>query len=65
MKQMYSFLKPYLKYVALAVGCMVVDVLAEIVQPVLMARIIGPGIQAGNMQDIVKRISDVCLFPGS
>lgn len=50
MKQMYSFLKPYLKYVALAVGCMVLDVLAEIVQPVLMARIIGPGIQAGNMQ---------------
>ena len=47
---MYSFLKPYLKYVALAVGCMVLDVLAEIVQPVLMARIIGPGIQAGNMQ---------------
>lgn len=50
MKQMYSFLKPYLKYVALAVSCMVLDVLAEIVQPVLMARIIGPGIQAGNMQ---------------
>lgn len=50
LKQMYSFLKPYLKYVALAVSCMVLDVLAEIVQPVLMARIIGPGIQAGNMQ---------------
>lgn len=47
---MYSYLKPYLKYVGLAVGCMIIDVLAEIVQPVLMARIVGPGIQGGNMQ---------------
>ena len=50
MKRMYSYLKPYLKYVGLAVGCMIIDVLAEIVQPVLMARIVGPGIQGGNMQ---------------
>ena len=47
---MYSYLKPYLKYVGLAVGCMIIDVLGEIVQPVLMARIVGPGIQGGNMQ---------------
>ncbi|MBQ4504438.1 MAG: ABC transporter ATP-binding protein, partial [Firmicutes bacterium] len=50
MKRMYSYLKPYIKYVGLAVGCMIIDVLAEIVQPVLMARIVGPGIQGGNMQ---------------
>ena len=50
MKRMYSYLKPYLKYVGLAVGCMIIDVLGEIVQPVLMARIVGPGIQGGNMQ---------------
>ena len=50
MKRMYSYLRPYMKYVGLAVGCMLIDVLAEIVQPVLMARIVGPGIQGGNMQ---------------
>jgi len=50
LKRMYSYLKPYIKYVGLAVGCMIIDVLAEIVQPVLMARIVGPGIQGGNMQ---------------
>ena len=43
-------MKPYVKYVALAVACMIVDVLSEIVQPILMARIIGPGIQAGDIQ---------------
>jgi len=47
---MYSYLKPYMGAVGLAVACMIVDVLTEIFQPLLMARIVGEGIEQGNMK---------------
>lgn len=49
MKKMYSYLRPYRKAVGLAVACMLLDVLTEILQPLLMARIVGKGIEEGNM----------------
>ncbi len=52
MKKMYSYLKPYLGVVGLAVVCMVVDVTTEVLQPLLMARIVGEGIEQGNLQAV-------------
>ena len=70
MKQMYSYLKPYLGAVVLAVTCMLVDVLSEILQPVLMARIVGKGIEEGDMRLIATTglmmvgVAVVCIAAG-
>ncbi|MBO4991717.1 MAG: ABC transporter ATP-binding protein [Firmicutes bacterium] len=70
MKRMYSYLKPYRREVGLAVLCILVDVLGEVFQPVLMARIVGPGIQQGNMQIVwttglgMVAVAVVCVVAG-
>lgn len=54
MKKILGCLKPYGNYVAFAVSFMIVDVIAEILQPLLMARIVGIGIQSGSMKLILQ-----------
>lgn len=46
-------IKPYKKAVVLSVLFMVVDVIAEILQPLLMARIVGEGIRSANLKYIL------------
>lgn len=53
MKELAVYIKPYKKAVAAAVFFMVVDVLAEIMQPMLMARIVGKGITEGDFPFIL------------
>ena len=53
MKKLTTFLKPYTGYLILAVLFILVDVIAEILQPMLMAKIIGEGIPTGNLRYIL------------
>lgn len=54
MRQLWACLKPYLKAVGLAIVCMTIDVVAEIWQPMLMADIVGEGIETANMPFILR-----------
>lgn len=54
MKKILSCLKPYRGTVFWAISFMVVDVLCEVIQPTLMADIIGRGIQSANVSYILK-----------
>lgn len=54
MKKILSCLKQYRRAAILAVCFMVLDVLAEVIQPTLMADIIGQGIQSGDVGYIVR-----------
>lgn len=53
MKKMFGYLKPYAGSLALAVVFIICDVIAEILQPMLMAKIVGEGIQTGNLRYIL------------
>lgn len=53
MKKMLEYMRPYRGSVALAVLFIVCDVIAEILQPLLMAKIVGQGIQTGNARYIL------------
>lgn len=54
MKQIVSCLKPYRGAAILAALFMVLDVLAEVIQPALMADIIGQGMESGDIGYIVR-----------
>ncbi|WP_324822993.1 ABC transporter ATP-binding protein [Sinanaerobacter sp. ZZT-01] len=54
MNQIRNCLKPYKKYIFYAVLFMLLDVVAEIMQPLLMAQIIGKGILLGDVSFILK-----------
>lgn len=53
MKKILQFMKPYRGALSIAILFMVCDVIAEIMQPMLMAKIVGEGIQTGNMRYIL------------
>lgn len=52
-KRLAPYLSPYKKEVSLAVLFMILDVFCEIVQPRLMANIVGRGIEEGNLSYIL------------
>ncbi len=53
MNQIMNCIKPYKKYVFYAVFFMLIDVAAEIMQPLLMAQIVGKGIGEGDIRYIL------------
>lgn len=53
MKTILQYIKKYKRSVIFAILFMVVDVICEVTQPVLMADIIGKGIQSGNIPYII------------
>lgn len=54
MNQLKDCFKPYTKFLFFSVLFMLVDVIAEIMQPLLMARIVGKGIESGNVAYILS-----------
>mgnify|MGYP005761710137 FL=1 len=54
MKRLVPYLSPYKRQIALAVIFMIFDVFCEMVQPRLMANIVGKGIQEGNLSYIFQ-----------
>lgn len=70
MRQFLSYLKPYRMEVIMALLFITVDVLAEIIQPRLMANIVGKGIQSGDLRYILTTggvmvaFSLVCIVAG-
>nr|WP_130863335.1 ABC transporter ATP-binding protein [Bacilliculturomica massiliensis] len=53
MKKMAGYMRPYAGALGLAVIFIICDVIAEILQPMLMAKIVGQGIQAGDLRYIL------------
>jgi len=70
MKTILEYLKKYKKSVMLAIMFMVIDVICEVTQPVLMADIIGKGIESGNVPYIIgigilmMIVSGIAIFCG-
>ncbi|GKX65041.1 ABC transporter ATP-binding protein [Inconstantimicrobium mannanitabidum] len=64
MKKIAYYLKPYKKEVWLAIFFMCLDVLSEIIQPQLMAAIVGKGIQSKNLSYIVMIGIIMIIFSG-
>lgn len=54
MKVIKRFAKPYMGYVAVAVLCIVGDALLEMYLPLLMANIVGQGLEAGDITYIIR-----------
>lgn len=53
MNKIAGMMKPYAGVLGLALVFIIVDVIAEILQPMLMAKIVGEGIQTGNLEYIL------------
>ena len=53
MKTIFQYLKKYKRSVIFAILFMVIDVICEVTQPVLMADIVGKGIESGNIPYII------------
>lgn len=54
MKLINKYIKPYLGYTAIAVLCIIFDALLEMYLPLLMADIVGKGLEAGDVGYILK-----------
>ena len=54
MKNLFPYLKPYMKWVILAPLFMVVEVMCDLMQPTLMSDIIDKGVAAGDMSVILR-----------
>lgn len=54
MKKLFVYLKPYWKAVALAPLLMMLEVVCDLLQPTLMARIVDHGIASGNTAYILR-----------
>lgn len=54
MKEMLKFFSPYKKYVAGAVIFMLLEVIGDVMQPTLMASIVGQGIESGDTGYIIR-----------
>lgn len=54
MKRLFAYIKPYWRAALLAPCLMLLEVLADLAQPTLMARIIDQGIPAGDMTFILR-----------
>lgn len=54
MIRLFKFIKPYWKYIVLAPLLMCIEVIGDLTQPTLMAKIIDEGVLKGNMTVIIK-----------
>ena len=54
MKKLYSYIRPYMKWVIIAPLFMVVEVMCDLMQPTLMSDIIDKGVAAGDMSVILR-----------
>ncbi|SHI93596.1 ATP-binding cassette, subfamily B [Geosporobacter subterraneus DSM 17957] len=54
MRKLFSYLKPYWKAASLAPLLMMVEVITDLIQPILMANIIDRGIAAGDVDYIIR-----------
>lgn len=54
MAKVLAFLKPYRIAVAIALFLMLTELAVELIQPLLMAKIIDEGILQNNLQEVVK-----------
>lgn len=70
MKTIFQYLKTYKKSVMLAILFMIIDVICEVTQPVLMANIVGKGIETGNVPYIIGTgilmiiVASIAIFCG-
>ena len=55
LKRIFSYMKPYKKYAALAVGCVWLEGILELIIPLIMADMIDVGVATGNTQYILNR----------
>lgn len=65
MKNILCFIKKYKKSFIFAVLFMLLDVICEITQPVLMAKIVGEGIESGNAEMIILVGTAMILLAGT
>ncbi|WP_026581739.1 ABC transporter ATP-binding protein [Bacillus sp. J33] len=54
MPRIFSFLKPYRMAVAVALSLMLTELAVELIQPLLMAKIIDNGIMQNDLQEVMK-----------
>ncbi|MEZ0536666.1 ABC transporter ATP-binding protein [Caldicellulosiruptoraceae bacterium PP1] len=54
MKKLFVFLKPFWKAVILAPLLMVIEVVTDLMQPALLARIVDSGVMKGNLNYVIK-----------